>query len=51
MKLIWTIFLLTTAGHAADVTLRTTGQNLVSNPVWDAATDHGFFVLLNLVVI
>jgi len=39
MKLIWTIFLLTTAGHAADVTLRTTGQNLVSNPVWDAATD------------
>ena len=40
MKLIWTILLLTTTGHAADVALRTTGQNLVSNPVWDVATDQ-----------
>src|SRR5215212_5369979 len=40
MKLIWTIFLLIPAGHAADVTLRITGRNLIPNSVWDAATDQ-----------
>ena len=48
MKLIGTIFLLTTAAHATTVTLRTTGQNLVSDTVWDAATDQATRMLAKI---
>src|SRR5689334_17817861 len=34
------MFLLTTSGYAADVTLRATGQDSISASVWDAATDQ-----------